>query len=216
MEWIYLIAGLIAGGVIGYVIVNLSAKAKILEAEKGIEQATSKALGEKSELETEKRVLENQLETLTSEKNMLLNKLDSETKNRVESEKKVVAQEGAFQNLKEKLDNERKQIEELELKFQKEFENIANKILKQNSFEFNQTSNKNLNDILNPLKEKLGKFERQVQETYCNTGFIYPQYRYQEARYDYSPYAGAQEIYSVNHSPYPARCLTSSKAYPRA
>jgi DNA recombination protein RmuC len=166
MEWIYLIVGLIAGGVLGYVIVNLSAKAKILDAEKSIEQVTSKSFEEKSELDADKRVLQNQLQTVTKEKESLLQKVDSATKAREEAEKKVVAQESAFQNLKEKLDNERNQLEKLESKFQKEFENIANKILKQNSFEFNQTSNKNLNDILTPLKDKLEKFEDKVQQTY--------------------------------------------------
>ena len=166
MEWIYLIVGLISGGVVGYVIVNLSAKAKILEAEKRIEQAASKSLEEKSELDAEKRVLQNQLQTVTTEKESLLQKVESATKTREEAEKKIVAQEGAFQNLKEKLDNEKNQLEKLESKFQKEFENIANKILKQNSFEFNQTSNKNLNDILTPLKDKLEKFEDKVQQTY--------------------------------------------------
>jgi DNA recombination protein RmuC len=166
MEWIFLLSGLVAGGLIGFGIVKLTFKAKLLEAEKATEIATAKAFQEKSELETKRSVLESQLEAINKEKENLLLKLENESRLRVEAEKTVVVGNEAFQNLQVRLTEERKQLEELEVKFQKEFENIANKILKQNTLEFNQSSTKNMSDLLNPLKEKLLNFEKKVEDTY--------------------------------------------------
>ena len=57
-------------------------------------------------------------------------------------------------------------MEELQKKFTLEFENIANRLLKLNSREFSELNQKNIGDILNPLKEKIEKFEKKVDETY--------------------------------------------------
>jgi DNA recombination protein RmuC len=57
-------------------------------------------------------------------------------------------------------------MEELQKKFTTEFENVANRILKKNSAEFTETNQKNINDILSPLKEKIQLFEKKVEETY--------------------------------------------------
>lgn len=166
MEWILLFAGLVVGGIVGFFVGKLSSKAKILEAEKAIETTVTKAQQEKGELQTDKRVLQKQVELMSLENEGLSKKLDTETHSREDAEKKVVVGEEAFQNLQERLDSERKQLEEMEVKFRKEFENIANKILKQNTFEFNQSSTKNINDLLNPLKEKIVSFEKKVEDTY--------------------------------------------------
>lgn len=68
--------------------------------------------------------------------------------------------------LAEKLDNQKKEIEELQKKLILDFENIANKILKQNTEDFSQTHQKKIDEILIPVKEKLQNFEKQIHETY--------------------------------------------------
>ena len=50
--------------------------------------------------------------------------------------------------------------------FTKEFENIANRILKQNSSDFTDVNVKHLTDIVNPLKEKISLFEKKVEDAY--------------------------------------------------
>lgn len=166
MDWVYLIIGLIVGIFGGFVYFRMSVKTKLLEAEKAAESAAAALITEKSELETQKTVLTTRVDALAAEKETLLQKLEGESKTREEAETKVAVGEEAFQNLQEKLETERLQLEELEKKLHKEFENVANKILKQNTFEFNQTSSKNLQEVLSPLKEKIEKFETKVQTTY--------------------------------------------------
>ena len=70
------------------------------------------------------------------------------------------------ENLLEKLNNQKQEIEDLQKRLTTEFENIATKILKERSDEFSVSNHKNLSEILNPLKEKIQLFERKVDETY--------------------------------------------------
>ncbi|MBL4625710.1 MAG: DNA recombination protein RmuC [Flavobacteriales bacterium] len=69
-------------------------------------------------------------------------------------------------SLDEKLHTLKQELENIQKKFTTEFENIANRILKQNTTEFSETNQKKLNEVLNPLKEKLSEFEKKVQSTY--------------------------------------------------
>lgn len=68
--------------------------------------------------------------------------------------------------LHEQLEQQKTELEELQKKLQTEFENIANRILKERSNEFVQHNEKNIGEILNPLKEKIASFEKKVEEAY--------------------------------------------------
>lgn len=70
------------------------------------------------------------------------------------------------QNLAEKLKEHKQEVEELQKKFSLEFENIANKLLKQNSSELVETNQKKLDEILKPLKENIKTFEQKVEDKY--------------------------------------------------
>lgn len=69
-------------------------------------------------------------------------------------------------NLSEKLENQKNEIESLQKRLTVEFENIATRILKERSDDFSLSNHKNLSDILNPLKERIQLFEKKVDETY--------------------------------------------------
>jgi len=71
-------------------------------------------------------------------------------------------------NLMEKLQQQKTEIEELQKRLTIEFENIANRVLKERSAEFSFANQKQIGDILNPLKEKIVDFEKKVNETYNN------------------------------------------------
>lgn len=68
--------------------------------------------------------------------------------------------------LKEKLENQQKEFEEARRKSMVEFENISNQLLKKNSADFNALSNKQMLEVLSPLKEKIQLFEKKIEETY--------------------------------------------------
>ncbi len=73
---------------------------------------------------------------------------------------------GEYLALQEKLLTQKGELEEIQKKFTVEFENIAGKILKKNSEEFTLANQKNIGEVLTPLKEKILLFEQKVEDTY--------------------------------------------------
>jgi len=71
-----------------------------------------------------------------------------------------------YLNLQEKLTTQKLELEEIQKKFTTEFENIAGKILKKNSEEFTLANQRNMGEVLTPLKEKILLFEKKVEDTY--------------------------------------------------
>jgi DNA recombination protein RmuC len=71
-----------------------------------------------------------------------------------------------YKHLKEKLDSQKAELEQLEDKFTKEFKLVANSVLRRNSEEFSKSHQKELDQILSPLKEKLNSFEKKVEDRY--------------------------------------------------
>ncbi|MBI4657367.1 MAG: DNA recombination protein RmuC [Verrucomicrobia bacterium] len=71
--------------------------------------------------------------------------------------------EAAF--LKERLATERRQLENLQEKFSKEFQAISDRLLLDNSSRFNRESSASLEKLLAPLKETLGEFKTSLDTT---------------------------------------------------
>ena len=57
-------------------------------------------------------------------------------------------------------------MEALQQKFTLDFENIAAKILKQNTLDFSASHQKSISELLTPLREKIQTFEKKVEDTY--------------------------------------------------
>ena len=74
--------------------------------------------------------------------------------------------EESFKAQRERLVDQEKTIQEIQQKFQKEFENISEKLLKEKSKEFIDVNRTNLDSILNPLKENIKAFEDKVEKVY--------------------------------------------------
>jgi len=70
-----------------------------------------------------------------------------------------------FDNLKQRNDEQKAEVEKLQERFQKEFENLANKILDEKSTKFTTQNKENIDAILKPLQEKIQHFEKRVEET---------------------------------------------------
>lgn len=73
-----------------------------------------------------------------------------------------------YKNLQEKLAEQKSEIEDLQNKFTKEFENLANKILDEKSTKFTEQNRQNLDQILKPLSENIKAFEKKVEDVYVN------------------------------------------------
>ena len=70
-----------------------------------------------------------------------------------------------LKNSELKLVENKKELDKIQEKFTKEFENFANKILDEKSSKFTEQNKLNITSILNPLKEKIEVFEKKVSES---------------------------------------------------
>ena len=166
MEVLYLIIGIIAGAAV----VWFASKSKLAKQKNEFLQKTGEL--EKSEaeklntLDKEKSIISEKYNDLLSVNEKLSDDLKSERTRAEELNTRIARAEVEFKNLREKLETQKEELENIQKKFTTEFENIASKILKQNSQEFTLANQKNIGDILNPLKEKIQNFERKVEDTY--------------------------------------------------
>lgn len=72
---------------------------------------------------------------------------------------------GEIARLREAKENLEEQIAQSEKKLREQFENLANRILDDKSRKFTDQNEKNLSNILGPLKEKIEKFETRVEKS---------------------------------------------------
>ena len=89
----------------------------------------------------------------------------------VQSEKEAFAiqlakKENDFENFLERSKEQKMEVEKLQEKFTKEFENLANKILEEKTTKFTEQNKENLKNILTPLQDKIQLFEKKVEDTH--------------------------------------------------
>ncbi|HBS12626.1 MAG TPA: DNA recombination protein RmuC [Flavobacteriaceae bacterium] len=77
-----------------------------------------------------------------------------------------IQQDAAINSLNEKLATQKDDLENIQEKFTKEFENLANKVLEEKSTKFTEQNRENIKQILNPLQEKIKLFEDKVDKTH--------------------------------------------------
>lgn len=91
-------------------------------------------------------------------------------KNRLQLEKEelgnqIVRYQADLENLNQKNREQKEEVEKLQEKFTKEFENLANKILDEKSTKFTEQNRENIKNILTPLQEKIQLFEKKVEDS---------------------------------------------------
>ncbi len=152
MEIVYLIVGIIVGFALAFLFLKSkgesaigasSEKAKLLEANV-------------QELKNEQRLLTENTESKLAEERNRATKLSGE----------LATAKADNNNLLQKLLEQKTELEELNQKFTKEFENLANRIFEEKSQKFSDQNKNNLDIILNPFKERLKEFEQKVDTAY--------------------------------------------------
>ena len=141
MSVLWMIVGIVAGFAAGFVLAFLIQKSK---------QALLAA--QIASAQTEKDNAATELEKMRAD---LATKM-------VEQATTVTKMEG----LKEQLAEQKQAMADLQKRLTTEFENMANRILKERAAELSETSKKDLSAILNPLKDNIAEFKQQVREAY--------------------------------------------------
>ena len=107
----------------------------------------------------EKTALEKQLQQILQEKEAIRNEKEAIN---IQLTKKEVD----FENLWQRNQEQKEEVEKLQDKFTKEFENLANKILDEKSSKFTEQNKENMKNILSPLQDKIHLFEKKVEDTH--------------------------------------------------
>ena len=121
---------------------------------------------EKASLEEKINGLLQQIEQFKSQLNQTVQERET-----IRAEKESLAiqlskKETDFENLWERNKEQKDEVEKLQEKFTKEFENLANKILEEKTSKFTEQNKENLKNILTPLQDKIQLFEKKVEDTH--------------------------------------------------
>lgn len=190
MEILFLIAGLSVGALIAFLFVKQQSSGRIAKLENQLEtqEAVNRSLNDtltslqksvdqeklqkeelnrrfvemevkytgaqKEQTETVRKLIETEedVRKLTDEFNSLNKLYASATANN--------------EALAEKLTTQKEELEKLNEKFTKEFENVANRILEEKTEKFTNANKTNIESLLKPLGENLDKFKAKVEEVY--------------------------------------------------
>ena len=73
--------------------------------------------------------------------------------------------ETEYQNIQKRLEEQKTEVQKLNEKFALEFKNLANEIFEEKSKKFTDQNKTNIGELLNPLKERIGEFQKKVEDT---------------------------------------------------
>jgi DNA recombination protein RmuC len=162
-QTLLIIAVFILALAIGFFIGKMLSKAESQSQKSGLEERVNGLLAQIEQLKNQF-----QQEKIQFEKTNTQLQLDKEN---VQKEKEAFAihlakKENDFDNLLERHKEQKQEVEQLQEKFTKEFENLANKILEEKTNKFTEQNKENMKTILSPLQEKIQLFEKKVDDTH--------------------------------------------------
>ena len=155
MEFAFLIVGLLVGAGIGFLL-----------GKRGTTEEVDN--GELEKVKLEKAALAEGERRLTEERDLLRKNLSNKELEVNDLNGRIQASLAKFQEQEKRLSEQKLEFEELNKRFNTEFENLANKILEEKSKKFTDQNKENLETILTPLRDRIKEFEKKVDEKYDN------------------------------------------------
>jgi len=168
MEVIYLVIALIIGGAAGFAIAWLIARTRNVDKSEHhhLLERLEENRNENSMLKARLEAASEKQADLREETDRLKKEVDLKVKEYTELNRQTAALEAGNKSLHEKLETQKKEIEELGKKFNTEFENIANRVLDDKTLKFTKQNRDNLELILKPLGENITSFRKKVEDVY--------------------------------------------------
>lgn len=147
MEWIWLSGGILIGGLLAWAILRSQAASKV--------QRLQATLG----------VAEERSSTLSREWQSNQQKLENANERIIQLSNRNARLEVEIESRDSKLLEQKKEVEQLNEKFSLEFKNLANQIFEEKTQKFTDQNKLNLGELLTPLKERLGEFQKKVEDS---------------------------------------------------
>lgn len=151
---------------VGFLLAYFIGSSQRLKQQKLFDQVEKDLLLDKNVHVTQCSVLKETLRLKTHDLESVQNELDKSLLLLNERNKELAGTKVNIEYLTEKLSVQKVEMETVQKKLTSEFENVANRILKERSDDFSISNHKSLSEILNPLKERIQLFEKKVEDTY--------------------------------------------------
>jgi len=107
-------------------------------------------------------VLEERISGLQKDRDNIQKELAEKENQFLELNTRYVTALADIRNASERLENQKKDIEQMQEVFREKFENLANNILEDKTKKFTEVNRVKLEEILNPLKDKIKEFEKKA------------------------------------------------------
>ena len=152
MEIVWLIAGVILGGIAAW----FMAKSKFQQS---VEMDNTAALDTELQLAKErKEMLEQEIIAIKPE-------LAAERQKSLDLSNQLIRTQTEHKNLQLRLTEQKAELEKMNERFSIEFKNLANEIFEEKSKKFTDQNKVNLGELLNPLRERIGEFQKKVEDS---------------------------------------------------
>lgn len=161
MELVFLLVGLAIGAVAAWLVASAVYARKIVISPAELDTLRRNVELAKNELRFKEEMIRNANRELAEYKN----ELSREREKVVGLSRQLSSREADQRNLVEKLEQQKREVEELQRRFAIEFKNLAHEIFEEKSKKFTDQNKSNLSDLLHPLKEKIIEFEKKVEQT---------------------------------------------------
>ena len=152
MEILWLATGVVLGIVIGW----FAAKSK---------KINNSSTTEKADLEQQVNLARQKSELSDQELTNLKLELEEQRETNLALNKELATIQADYKNLEIRLKEQKSEVSELNEKFALEFKNLANQIFEEKSKIFTDQNKNNIRDLLSPLKERIGEFQKKVEDT---------------------------------------------------
>ena len=162
MDVLLLIIGLVVGAVAAWLIRTLQLRSKMGMPREEADQLQKQL----RDLEMDKSNLANRLDYITKERDELKAEADKKGEDLSSLRERHAGLTADYQNLEEKLADQKKELEELQAKFTESFRNLANEILEEKSKKFTEQNKTQLDQLLQPLSKQIGEFKEKVETTH--------------------------------------------------
>jgi len=168
METGSLIIGLLVGAVVGFALARLLLKSSQTDSsELDLMRAEKDAINrELQNVRVELAGSEVGRRGVVEERDRLLSELKASQEEVRTQQGRLDASIEKFKNQDERLAQQKQEFEELNKRFNTEFENLANRILEEKSKTFTEKNKENIDAILSPLRERIKDFEEKVERNY--------------------------------------------------
>ena len=166
MEFIYPMLAFLAGGTLIFLWQQRRLSEERATQVARLNETEKLGLARIAEADKNRSLAEQQLSTLSNDFAGIKTELIAERQKNEDSIRLLTTSMSELEHARKQLSEKAVELEQIQKRLTVEFENVAHKILKEHSAEFTTLNQKNIGEILIPLKEKIVTFEKKVEESY--------------------------------------------------